>query len=533
MMKKALLYLWAVAIQLSGQHLCAQECIDGVYHIRSVEDLTAFAERVNNGENTANALLTCDLDLTDVDHTPIGTNESPYMGHFDGGTHTIENLVIQKPNDAQVGFFGTIGGLCVIENLVIGSGRIQALKAAAGLAGACRGNAGSIVKIINCGNNAYVTTRAENAAGILGCNYDGNTTVRFINCYNTASISGTKESAAICAWTGSNAGSKLVNCYNAGRVKGMDGNRNLYRSSDDKTTWENCYDVALGISKTQGDKSIKFSDVAKGVLCHKLGAPYTQTLDEDRYPTFGHKALAYVTDALYINEGDTVARLDLTDGVSEMGMEQACLLDTVTYTREFAEAGVWEPLFVPFDSKAGDWEGMTIAQLYDIRMDRSEMEFTVLSEDEAVRHNTPYIIMAKEAGSFTLQTTQVTEFNPDTAPVWCAGTEQIYTLCGNYQSTEIQPYTHSLLTGSMVEAAKTVTTLNPMRWYLTATDKTSGAQVQLPALTLKVYTNTENAISGIRPGHAEKASWYDLSGKRTTAPGKGIYVRGTKKYLHK
>ncbi len=532
-MKRTLCKLLVCVSLFWAHNMSAQELVDGTYHIRSVEDLLAFAERVNKGENTAHALLTCDLDLTGVDYTPIGTNDSPYMGHFDGGTHTIENLTIQKPNDSQVGFFGTVGGLCIIENLIIGSGRIQALKAAAGVAGACRGNAGSIVKIINCGNNAYVTTRAENAAGILGCNYDGNTTVRFINCYNTASISGAKESASICGWTGNNAGSKLVNCYNAGRVKGMDGNRNLYRSSDDKTTWENCYDVALGISKTQGDKSIKFNEVSGGVLCYKLGAPFTQTLGEDRYPTFGHKALTLVTDGLYINEGDTLARLDLTDGASELGMELAFVLDTVTYTREFTQAETWEPLYVPFDSKAGEWEGMTIAQLYDIRLDRGEMEFTILSENETVHHNTPYIIMAKEAGTFTLQTTQATEYKPEAAPVWCAGTEQIYTLCGNYQSTEIQPYTHSLLTGGTVQAAQTATTLNPMRWYLTATDKASGAQVQLPALALKVYAPTGNAISGVRADDAEKASWYDLSGKRTTTPGKGIYVKGSKKYLHK
>ncbi len=532
-MKRTLCKL-LVCVSLFWAHsLSAQELIDGTYHIRSVEDLLAFAERVNKGENTAGALLTCDLDLTDVDYTPIGTNDCPYMGHFDGGTHTIENLTLQKPNEAQVGFFGTVGGLCIIENLTIGSGRIQALKAAAGLVGACRGNAGSIVKIINCGNNAYVSTRAENAAGILGCNYDSTTPVRFINCYNTASISGAKESAAICAWTGSNAGSKLVNCYNAGRIKGMDGSRNLYRCSDEKTTWENCYDVALGISKSQGDKSIKFNEVKEGVLCYKLGAPYTQTLDEDRYPTFGHKPLARVTDGLYINEGDTLARLNLTDGASELGMEQACVLDTVTYTREFAQAETWEPLYVPFDSKAGDWEGMTIARLYDIRLDRGEMEFTMLSEGETVHHNTPYIIMAKEAGTFTLQTTEATQYNPDTAPVWCAGTEQIYTLCGTYQTMEIQPYTHSLLTGSTVEAAKTATKLAPMRWYLTATDKAGGAQVQLPALALKVYGSTDTGISGIRPDDAGKAFWFDLTGKRTSAPHKGIYVKGTKKYLHK
>ena len=80
---KFVLAVFVWALMVFGQHSFAQEMIDGVYHISSVEDLKSFAERVNNGENTANAILTCDLDLDNKPHTPIGSNESPYMGHFD------------------------------------------------------------------------------------------------------------------------------------------------------------------------------------------------------------------------------------------------------------------------------------------------------------------------------------------------------------------------------------------------------------------------------------------------------------------
>ena len=145
-------FVWAM--MLFCQHAFAQELIDGTYHIKSVDDLKAFATKVNNGENTANAILACDLDLNNIPHTPIGTNESPYMGHFDGGTHSISNIFIYNTSQPQQGFFGTIGGGCVIENLIIESGRIQGDKACAGLVGACRGNAGSFIKIVNCGNHS-------------------------------------------------------------------------------------------------------------------------------------------------------------------------------------------------------------------------------------------------------------------------------------------------------------------------------------------------------------------------------------------
>lgn len=538
MKKRFSLSVFVWAMMLFCQHAFAQELIDGTYHIKSVEDLKAFATKVNNGENTANALLTCDLDLNNIPHTPIGTNESPYMGHFDGGTHSISNIFIYNTSQPQQGFFGTIGGGCVIENLVIESGRIQGDKACAGLVGACRGNAGSFIKIVNCGNNARVTCRAENAAGILGCNYDGHTTVRIINCYNTGIIQGGKESAAISGWMGSAPGSILENCYNSGKVSGMDNGKNLCRSGDDKTTISNCYDVAIGITKKQGNKSLKQADKKSGKLCYLLGATFTQNLGEDDLPTFGHKAVAHVTGDLYVNEGDTVSVLELKDGETQLSLNKKCVLDSISYTREFTEGGVWEPLFVPFDSKTEDWNGMTIAKLYDIRLSgnadqQNEIEFVVLKEGETVKQNTPYIIMAKEAGTYTIETSKATVFNPNTKPVWCANTEMTFYLKGNYQSTKIAPNTYAILEGESVIPTETETTIKPMRWFLSAEAKSPYITAQVPALKLKVYANDVTGIQSIPSETKATGAWYGLDGKTVDKPQKGIFVKNGKKYLCK
>lgn len=535
---KFVLAVFVWALMVFGQHSFAQEMIDGVYHISSVEDLKSFTERVNNGENTANAILTCDLDLDNKPHTPIGSNESPYMGHFDGGTHSISNIIIYNTSLSQLGFFGTIGGGCVIENLIIASGRIQGNKACAGLVGACRGNAGSFIKIINCGNNARVNCRAENAAGILGCNYDGHTTVRIINCYNTGIIQGAKESASISGWTGSAPGSILENCYNSGKVSGMDNGKNLCRSGDDKTTITNCYDVTIGITKTQGNKSLKQADKKSGKLCHLLGAAYTQNLGEDDLPTFGRKAVTHVTGDMYINEGDTIGVLELKDASTQLSLDLECILDSLSYTREFSEGGVWEPLFVPFDSKTDDWKGMTIAKLYDIRLannaeQQNEIEFVVLKDGETVRQNTPYIIMAKEAGTYTVETTQPTIFDPDIKPVWCANTEMVFNLNGNYQPTKIEPYTHAVLDGETVEPLKTGKTLVPMRWYLSSETRTQHNMVQAPSLTLKIYTNDVTGIHEVMPNVQIGEDWYTLDGKTVKEPQKGILIKNGRKYLYK
>ena len=538
MKKRFSLSVFVWAMMLFCQHSFAQELIDGTYHIKSVDDLKAFATKVNNGESTANAILACDLDLNNIPHTPIGTNESPYMGHFDGGTHSINNILINNTSLSQLGFFGTIGGGCIIENLVIESGRVQGDKACAGLVGACRGNAGSFIKIVNCGNNARVTCRAENAAGILGCNYDGHTTVRIINCYNNGIIQGGKESAAISGWMGSAPGSILENCYNAGKVSGMDNGKNLCRSSNDKTTISNCYDVAIGISKTQGNKSLKLTDKKNGKLCYLLGATYTQNLGEDGIPTFGRKAVTLVTGDLYINEGDTISVLELKDGDTQLSLNKECVLDSISYTREFIEAGVWEPLFVPFDSKAEDWGGMTIAKLYDIRQSdnagqQGEIEFVVLKEGETVKQNTPYIIMAEEAGTYTIETSKATVFDPDFNSAWCANTEMTFKLNGNYLSTKIEPYTYAILDGESVKPTEAETTIKPMRWFLTAEAKSPYMTAQAPSLALKVYANDVTGVQDILSGTKASATWHGLDGKTVDKPQKGIFVKNGKKYLCK
>ena len=67
------------------------------YLIDTKADLEDFRDAVNNnGERTACALLTSNIDLGDDQWTPIGTETSKsYNGTFDGAGHTVTlNMVI-------------------------------------------------------------------------------------------------------------------------------------------------------------------------------------------------------------------------------------------------------------------------------------------------------------------------------------------------------------------------------------------------------------------------------------------------------
>ena len=54
-------------------------------------------------------VLAADLDLNGKNWTPIGDGSARYKGNFDGGNHTISNMVIHANNGEQyIGLFGTV-----------------------------------------------------------------------------------------------------------------------------------------------------------------------------------------------------------------------------------------------------------------------------------------------------------------------------------------------------------------------------------------------------------------------------------------
>ena len=75
--------------------------------------LSAFRDAVNAGDSFGDAVVSLmrDVDLKDVEWTPIGTSSSPFRGVFDGQNYTISNYKINTPNDRSgAGLFGIISG---------------------------------------------------------------------------------------------------------------------------------------------------------------------------------------------------------------------------------------------------------------------------------------------------------------------------------------------------------------------------------------------------------------------------------------
>lgn len=169
--------------------------------IKTADDLLSFAGAVNGGNSYAGQVIALgdNIDLTNVEWTPIGTASNPFSGTFDGAGYTVSNLIYQGA--AQIyGFFGVIAG-ATVQNLRV-TGSIESTYASNNIAlGGIVAQANSRTDenslttnstISNCEN--YVTIKywqsvdGNNifAAGIVAWAYAG-TTVQ--NCTNNASIS--------------------------------------------------------------------------------------------------------------------------------------------------------------------------------------------------------------------------------------------------------------------------------------------------------------------------------------------------------
>ena len=270
--------------------------IDGVWQLGSVNDVEWFADYVEAGNTTANAVLTADIDYAGQTHTPIGQNTNrKFNGVFDGQHHHIKNLIM---TGTDTGFFGWVRGGTTIKNLIIdASCSFTATERCGSLIGFIQAKAGGDISISNVVNYASVTSGSKVAGGIVaaGATNNDHPVVNMANCVNVGTItcsSGSDKAAGLLGWNKSSTISTLKGCYNIGECMPLDGANNLFRGSN--RAMPNCYDLvnttAQGKTGTQGLKTdwVTSDPLHSGELCFVLnsgdmsanGIPYTQDLSD-------------------------------------------------------------------------------------------------------------------------------------------------------------------------------------------------------------------------------------------------------------
>lgn len=274
------------------------------YELDSVDDIYWFAEQVNSGNTTINAILTDNIIvnkkvLTDGalntasksdfrSWTPIGS--AAYSGIFDGNGYIISGLYL-KADYKPIGLFGNNEG--TIKNIVLNDvyfyeddneGSTQPIG------GICAYNSGIISNCSILGNLSASASDRDGASVTIGgvCGYNSGL-IEY--CYNNASIYSSAGASRDIATTyaggisGKNYGGTIKYCYNTGRVSGdTDTNDWLADATaggicglnDNSGKLENCCNTATVYAYGEGGREA-FANATTGGIC---GNNYKGTVTE-------------------------------------------------------------------------------------------------------------------------------------------------------------------------------------------------------------------------------------------------------------
>lgn len=221
-LKRLLLLLTAVAVMVSvlftgviaAAPFYGDGTLDNPYLLENSDDLILFSELILGNDSDAYSekvyLLTNDITLQDA-WKPVGSDEKPFSGIFDGDDHTISGVWISNSDDNFAGFFGKVYGTptkdAEVRNLNLENVQILGGTFTGGISGVtkyatiqnCRvsgtitgdnyvggvvGRA-SVSSFASCTSFASVRSIAGYAGGILGYGYN----VMFVDCNACGKVS--------------------------------------------------------------------------------------------------------------------------------------------------------------------------------------------------------------------------------------------------------------------------------------------------------------------------------------------------------
>ncbi len=224
-----------------GAFAADENADDGKTHISAIADLLAINDNLDG-----NYVLDGDIDLTDClgggSWTPIGTEDKPFTGTFDGNGHSIKGLYINASDSNYQGLFGYVDSGTVKNLTVSGS-----VSGTGDYVGSVVGyNNGGTVE--NCCNTGEVSGGDVSAGGVVGYNVAGIVE----NCYNTGKVSDGVFTGGV---VGYNVTGTVENCYNTGTVSGTDTSVGGVVGWNTNGTVTNCYYLEGTADKGVGDGS--------------------------------------------------------------------------------------------------------------------------------------------------------------------------------------------------------------------------------------------------------------------------------------
>lgn len=176
------------------------------YNVTSAEGLKAVADIANNGNLGINITLTENINLIDMEWTPIDTESQPYTGTFDDGNHTITGLTVTG-SYKYAGLFGDIDENGTVKNVVLEGVQITSDNSSGFVGGVAGNSFGGNIE--NCSVSGSVSSN-DIAGGVVGYQFGGSIT----GCSSSASVKGTQRVGGVAGAT--NYGATLTACYWSG-----------------------------------------------------------------------------------------------------------------------------------------------------------------------------------------------------------------------------------------------------------------------------------------------------------------------------
>ena len=276
-LKEQAKYLDIVKQRQRGIALLAMGGADTPFQIASAAQLAELAQYVNAGDATfvsAHYVLTDDVNLSAYGNwTPIGTINQPFAGVFDGQSHVVTGLKIDRSQGVYQGLFGCVNSQdanrkAQVKNVIVKDAQIRTKSMSGAVVGFYGGWASQMEPLENCamvgGSIEGCVDRAgyDQAAsigGVVGLSYAD---VRF--CYSTGTVIVPRsacEIGGVAGWVDGN----VQSCYAAGSMDIFPDSRyqifeigGLVGGVDDDVS--DCYSTVDVVGL--GDNTIKFGGVA-------------------------------------------------------------------------------------------------------------------------------------------------------------------------------------------------------------------------------------------------------------------------------
>ncbi len=157
-----------IPVKSNGEHYFMINSADELAFLSAASN-NEFSE--DNNYLTYNYILQSDIDLSDYEFKPIGNDNVPFTGTFDGNGHTISGLKVNY-NDKNAGLFGVVEKGSDIDETVNLNNMELTFK-----------QLGTVMNFMI--NNSCVQSSAENAGAVAG-KAVGGATVKNIVVKNTA-----------------------------------------------------------------------------------------------------------------------------------------------------------------------------------------------------------------------------------------------------------------------------------------------------------------------------------------------------------